>query len=202
MSVEPRLSAELAFSSPFSNPGAVEQLLPMVYEELRRIAHRQLLSERADHTLNTTGLVHEAYLRLAAPRGIEWADRAHFFAVAARAMRRVLIDHARRFRASKRGGTRLRIPLDDANLAVEERADELLALDEALEQLASLDPRQSQVVECRFFGGMTEEETAAALGVTERTVRRDWVKAKGWLYQQLYGEASDRSGGESAIGPQ
>ncbi|HEX6070557.1 MAG TPA: sigma-70 family RNA polymerase sigma factor [Longimicrobiaceae bacterium] len=186
MSVEPQPTADLAFSPRPDDPGAVDRLLPVVYEELRRIAHRQLLSERSDHTLNTTGLVHEAYLRLAAPRGIEWSDRSHFFAVASRAMRRVLIDHARRYHASKRGGTRVRIPLDDANLAVEERAEGLLALDEALERLARLDPRQSRVVECRFFGGMTEEETAAALGVTPRTVRRDWVKAKGWLYQELY----------------
>lgn len=188
MSVEPRPSAELASSPPPVDPGAVEQLLPLVYEDLRRMAHRQLRSERADHTLNTTGLVHEAYLRLAEPRGVHWADRAHFFAVAARAMRRVLIDHARRYHASKRGGSRRRIPLDDANLAVEERAEGLLALDEALVRLALLDARQGRVVEYRFFGGMTEEETAAALGVTPRTVRRDWVKAKGWLYQELYDE--------------
>jgi RNA polymerase sigma-70 factor, ECF subfamily len=182
---EPRLSADSG-ASPVDDDAATERLLPVVYEELRRMAHRQLLSERADHTLNTTGLVHEAYLRLAAPNGLQWADRSHFFAVAARAMRRVLIDHARRYHAAKRPGSRTRVPLDDANLAVEERAEGLLALNEALERLALLDPRQSRVVECRFFGGMTEEETAAALGVTPRTVRRDWVKAKGWLYQELY----------------
>lgn len=186
MSPEPRLTADSAPASVDEDGLATERLLPVVYEELRRMAHRQLLSERADHTLNTTGLVHEAYLRLATPSGLQWADRAHFFAIAARAMRRVLIDHARRYHAAKRPGSRLRVPLDDANLAVEERAEGLLALDEALDRLAQLDARQSRVVECRFFGGMTEDETAAALGVTARTVRRDWVKAKGWLYQELY----------------
>ena len=186
MTPETRLTADPEPASVDEDVAATERLLPVVYEELRRIAHRQLLSERADHTLNTTGLVHEAYLRLAAPTGLQWADRAHFFAVAARAMRRVLIDHARRYRAAKRPGSRQRVPLDDVNLAVEERAEGLLALNEALDRLAQLDPRQSRVVECRFFGGMTEEETAAALGVTPRTVRRDWVKAKGWLYQELY----------------
>jgi RNA polymerase sigma-70 factor, ECF subfamily len=188
MDSEPRLIAESGPIPADSDEDSTERLLPVVYEELRRIAHRQLLSERADHTLNTTGLVHEAYLRLAVPSGIQWADRAHFFAVAARAMRRVLIDHARRYRAAKRPGSRMRVPLDDANLAVEERAEGLLALNEALDRLAQLDQRQSRVVECRFFGGMTEEETAAALGITPRTVRRDWVKAKGWLYQELYDE--------------
>lgn len=186
MSPEPRLTADSAPASVDEDGLATERLLPVVYEELRRMAHRQLLSERSDHTLNTTGLVHEAYLRLATPNGLQWADRAHFFAIAARAMRRVLIDHARRYHAAKRPGSRLRVPLDDANLAVEERAEGLLALDEALDRLAQLDARQSRVVECRFFGGMTEDETAAALGVTARTVRRDWVKAKGWLYQELY----------------
>lgn len=163
-----------------------EQLLPLVYDELRRIAHRQLRLERHDHTLNTTGLVHEAYLRLAAVHRLGSLDRAHFFAVAARAMRRVLIDHARRYHALKRPGSRQRIPLEETELPVEERAGVLLALDEALERLAQLDGRQARVVECRFFGGMTEEETATALGIAPRTVRRDWAKAKGWLYAELY----------------
>jgi RNA polymerase sigma factor (TIGR02999 family) len=185
MPAEPLPTAIADFASHADDAAAAERLLPLVYEELRRLAHRQLLAERSDHTLNTTGLVHEAYLRLAVPAGVQWADRAHFFAVAARAMRRVLIDHARRYHAFKRGGSRVRVALDQANLAVEERAEGLLALDEALSRLAALDSRQSRVVECRFFGGMSEEETAAALGVTARTVRRDWVKARGWLYQEL-----------------
>ncbi|MGH2406027.1 MAG: sigma-70 family RNA polymerase sigma factor [bacterium] len=164
---------------------AVDRLFPLVYDELRRIAHRQLGRERADHTLGTTALVHEAYLKLVDQTRAKWADRAHFFAVAARAMRRILVDYARRHRALKRGGERARISLEDAALVAEERADTLLALDEALTRLAELDERLSRVVECRFFGGLTEEETAEALGITTRTVRRDWLKAKGWLSRAL-----------------
>jgi RNA polymerase sigma factor (TIGR02999 family) len=173
-------------------PGALDRLVPLVYPDLARIAHRQLGLERAGHTLSTTALVHEAYLRLVDQTRVQWADRAHFFAVAAHVMRRVLVDHARRHRADRRGGPHRRaIPLDaleksgGGDLASVERADVLLALDEALERLARLDARQAQVVECRFFGGFTEAETAEALGVTPRTVARDWVKAKGWLYQEL-----------------
>ena len=146
MTPETRLTADPEPASVDEDVAATERLLPVVYEELRRIAHRQLLSERADHTLNTTGLVHEAYLRLAAPTGLQWADRAHFFAVAARAMRRVLIDHARRYHAAKRPGSRQRVPLDDVNLAVEERAEGLLALNEALDRLAQVAPRLSRLV--------------------------------------------------------
>lgn len=164
---------------------AMERLVPLVYEDLRRIAHRQLGAERAGHTVSTTALVHEAYLRLADRRDPEWNDRAHFFWAAAQAMRHVLVDYARQHRAAKRGGTRQQVPLDDSMLVVEERADLLLGVDEALTRLAALDARLSRVVECRFFGGLTEEETAAVLGVTSRTVRRDWVKARGWLYQEL-----------------
>jgi RNA polymerase sigma factor (TIGR02999 family) len=164
---------------------AVDRLFPLVYDELRRIAHRQLGRERADHTLGTTALVHEAYLKLVDQTRAQLTDRAHFFAVAARAMRRILVDYARRHRALKRGGAAGRVSLSDAALVASERADTLVALDEALTRLAELDDRLSQVVECRFFGGLTEEETAEALAVTARTVRRDWVKAKGWLYQAL-----------------
>ena len=173
-------------------PGALDRLVPLVYADLARIAHRQLALEAAGHTLSTTALVHEAYLRLVDQTRAEWADRAQFFAVAAGAMRRVLVDHARRQRAGRRGGTRARaISLealdagDAASLAVGERADVLLALDEALQRLAALDARQARVVECRFFGGLTEAETAEGLGVTTRTVERDWVKARGWLYEAL-----------------
>jgi RNA polymerase sigma factor (TIGR02999 family) len=157
----------------------------LVYGELRRIARRQLSREGVGHTLETTALVHEAYLRLVDQSRAQFADRAHFFAVAAQMMRRVLIDHARRFRAQKRGGDLRRVDLDRAEVPLEERADTLVALDDALTRLAALSPRLAQVVECRYFGGMTEEETAAALGITDRTVRRDWVKAKGWLYAEM-----------------
>jgi RNA polymerase sigma factor (TIGR02999 family) len=165
--------------------GAVDRLYPLVYEELRRIAHRAIRGERTGHTLGTTGLVHEAYLGLVDQTRLEYRDRAHFYGIAARAMRHILVDYARRHGAAKRGGNLRAIPLDEAILAVEDRADALLALDEALGELEALDPRLGQVVQCRFFGGLTEEETGEVLGVTARTVRRDWLKAKGWLYQHL-----------------
>jgi RNA polymerase sigma factor (TIGR02999 family) len=164
---------------------AADALFPLLYDELHRIAHRQLRSERSDHTLCTTALVNEAYVRLVDQQRAQWQNRAQFLAVAARAMRRILVDHARRVRAGKRGGEWQRLALDDVEVAVEERAGMLVALDDALARLAALNPRLTQVVECRFFGGMTETETAAALGLTERTVRRDWVKAKGWLNTEL-----------------
>jgi RNA polymerase sigma factor (TIGR02999 family) len=165
---------------------AVDRLLPLVYDELRRIAHRQLRAERTDHTLSTTALVHEAYVKLVDQTRVQWADRAHFFAIASRAMRRILVDYARKRQAAKRGAGVRPLTLEDAVAMTEERADTLLAVDEALTRLAELDERLGRVVECRFFGGLTEEETAAALRVTARTVRRDWAKAKGWLYQELH----------------
>lgn len=167
---------------------AVDALMPVVYEELRGIARRQLRHERPGHTLSTTALVHEAYVRLVDQTRVEWQDRAHFFAVAARAMRRILVDHARRRTAQKRGGNQQPIPLDEAQLAMDAQADLLLSLDEALDRLAAFSERLAQVVELRFFGGMTEEETAEALGLSARTVRRDWVKAKAWLFKELYPE--------------
>jgi RNA polymerase sigma factor (TIGR02999 family) len=167
------------------NQAAFDSLLPVIYDELRRIAHRQLSLERSDHTLGTTALVNEAYLKLIDQTRAQWADRAQFFAIAARAMRRILVDYARQHRAQKRGGGREQVSLDDAMLTADQRAETLVALDAALDRLAQLDARLSDVVECRFFGGLTEEETAAALGVTDRTVRRDWVKAKAWLQQAL-----------------
>jgi len=167
----------------------MERLLPLVYDDLRRIAHRELAGERDGHTVNTTALIHEAYLRLVDYHHADWRDRAHFFSVAAQAMRRVLVDYARQHRAAKRDGALRQVPLDDAVLVVAERADLLLGLDEALTRLAALDARQGRVVECRFFGGLTEDETAEVLGITARTVRRDWIKAKGWLYQELTGSA-------------
>ena len=168
-----------------SNPAAAEILFPLLYEELRRIAHRQLGVERAGHTLCTTALVHEAYFKLADQTRAQFASRAHFLAVAAQAMRRILVGYARKVRTEKRGGNWRRLDLDQVDIPVEERAEALVGLDGALERLTTLNPRLSQVVECRFFGGMTEEETATALGVTERTIRRDWVKAKGWLLSDL-----------------
>jgi RNA polymerase sigma factor (TIGR02999 family) len=177
----------------------MRQLFPLVYGELRRVAHRQLGAEPAGHTLSTTAVVHEAYLKLAGQPRAQWRDRGQFFAVAAVAMRRILVDYARRHRAARRGGGRQPLALDaldvdtavagqpgaEVQVAATERAETLIALDEALERLAGLNERLSRVVECRFFAGLTEEETAAALAVTARTVRRDWVKAKAWLYEEL-----------------
>jgi RNA polymerase sigma factor (TIGR02999 family) len=176
---------ELLLELRHGKTGAMERLFPLVYQELRRVAHRALWGERTGHTLGTTGLVHEAYLRLADQTRLEYKDRAHFYGIAARAMRHILVDYARRHRAAKRGGAQKPVVLDEALLSVEDRAEALIALDEALNDLEGVDPRLSQVVQCRFFGGLTEEETGEVLGVTARTVRRDWLKAKGWLYSQL-----------------
>jgi RNA polymerase sigma factor (TIGR02999 family) len=168
-------------------PDAMDRLFPLVYGELRRIAHRQLQGERPGHTLGTTGLVHETYLKLVDQNRVEWRDRGHFFALAARAMRRILVDYARRYRALRRGGGVRPLALHDDDAATDERSDTLIALDEALERLSEMNPRLSQVVECRYFGGFTEEETAEALGMTTRTVQRDWAKARGWLFLELRG---------------
>lgn len=166
---------------------AREALAPLVYDELLRIAQRQLRRESPGHTLCTGALAHEAWLRLVDQERVTWQNRAQFFAVASRVMRRILVDHARRVQAEKRGGGLQRVDLESAEIAVDERAEAVVALDEALTRLAALNPRLSQVVEYRFFGGMTEEEAAQALGVTSRTVRRDWIKAKGWLATTLGG---------------
>jgi RNA polymerase sigma factor (TIGR02999 family) len=166
------------------SPVAMDRLFHVVYADLHRIASRQLRGERPGHSLGTTGLVHETYLRLADRAGVDWQDRAHFYRVAACAMRRILVDYARRYRAQRRGGGLRRVPLDE-EAAAGERGETLLALDEALERLAGLNPRMSQVVECRYFGGLTEEETAQALEVPLRTVQRDWAKARGLLYREL-----------------
>jgi RNA polymerase sigma factor (TIGR02999 family) len=162
---------------------ALDRLLPLLYEDLRRVAHWQLDREGGGHTLQTTALIHEAYLKLAGGGSVSASSRAHFLAIAARAMRQVLVDYARRRKAAKRGGGVISVTLGDEHQPADTSAEDLLALDEALEQL---DPRQRQVIECRFFGGMEEKDIAAALGVSERTVRRDWVKARAWLYRSLY----------------
>jgi RNA polymerase sigma factor (TIGR02999 family) len=167
---------------------AKDRLFELVYEQLKQMAHQALRRERDDHTLATTDLVHEAYIRLVDREAVEWQDSSHFFAIAARAMRRILVDYARRRGAAKRGNAPLRVPLLEEALTLDEQADTLLALDEALTQLHSIDERLAQVVEYRFFGGLTEEQTAQVLNVTARTVRRDWVKARGWLYRELSAE--------------
>jgi RNA polymerase sigma factor (TIGR02999 family) len=167
---------------------ALAQLVPKVYAELHRLAHRQMRAERSGRTLQTTALVHEAYLRLVDTRRVRWESRAHFLGVAAQAMRRVLVDAARARKARKRGGAAAMVPLDEAPLAAPERAASIVALDDALTALADVDPRKSQVVELRYFGGLSVAETAAVLRVSPETVQRDWRVAKAWLLRELSGK--------------
>ena len=167
---------------------ALEKLIPLVQPELHRLAHHYMSRERAGHTLQTTALLDEAYLRLVDDNDRTWKNRTHFVASAARLMRRIMVDHARERGSLKRGGGALRVTLDEAALVTETRSDELLALDEALESLAVQDPRKSQIVELRYFGGLTMEETAGFLDVSLRTVEREWNMAKAWLYRALSGE--------------
>lgn len=164
---------------------ALNKLLPLVYDELRKLASRYLRRERPDHTLQTTALVHEAYLKLVDQRGANWQNRVQFFAVAAQLMRRILVDYARSHRASKRGGDYYKLTLDEELVPSEEKDADLLALDEALDRLAAIDPQQSRVVELRVFAGLTLEETAQSLNISSRTVRREWSMAKAWLHQQI-----------------
>lgn len=164
---------------------AETQLLELVYHELHRVAERLMRSERIDHTLQPTALVNEAYIRLLSGAEGDWQDRAHFFAVAAQVMRRILIDHARANRAGKRGGSLKRIDLDEPLLFVVDNAEDLIAVDEALNRLTDWDARQSKIVELRFFVGLSEDEIAEVLQISVRTVKRDWKIARAWLYAQL-----------------
>ena len=166
--------------------GAFDRLFPLVYGELRKVAARRLAGARRDHTLAPTAVVHEAYLKMVDQEGVPWQSRAHFFAIAARAMRQILIDHARRRQAIKRGGDLHPTTLGEKPLGLEIPIEEMLALDEALDRLEELDPRLRRVVEMRFFGGLQEKEVAEVLGVTTRTIQRDWTKARAWLYKELY----------------
>jgi len=171
------------------DPSALEKLTPLIYDELRRIAHRYARRERNGHTLQTTALINEAYVRLAGNESPDWQNRQHFFAVTAQVMRHILIDHARRRQALKHGGGGQQVSLSEAKAMTNERAAELIALNEALEELAAFDTRKSQVVQLRFFGGLSLEETAEVLGVSLMTVRRDWRAAKAWLYKAVNGES-------------
>ena len=164
---------------------AFDSLVPLVYERLRRIARGQIRRGGSGATLDTTALVHEAYVQLVGETGIAWQDRGHFYAICARAMRRILVDYSRRRTAQKRGGGKPNLTLEPELLSVEEQAELVLAVDGALDSLASLDERLARVVECRFFAGMTEEETAAALASSLRTVQRDWQRARAWLRKEL-----------------
>jgi RNA polymerase sigma factor (TIGR02999 family) len=172
---------------------ALEKLTPVVYEELRRLAHRYMAGERAAHTLQTTALVNEAYVRLIDGKQVNWQNRAHFFAVSARLMRRILVDWARSRQSQKRGDQPQRVTLDEAPMLTRERNEDLVALDEALKTLTEVDPRKSHVVEMRFFGGLSVEETAEVLKVSPDTVLRDWRLAKLWLLRELSGEAPDKT---------
>jgi RNA polymerase sigma factor (TIGR02999 family) len=164
---------------------ALERLLPLVYRELHRVAGRYLRRERSDHTLQSTALVHEAYLRLAGPEAPEWRNRAHFFGVAANLMRQILVEHARARHAAKRGGHAVKLSLEDApDLPVAIDLD-VLALDDAMQRLALMDPQQAEIVELRFFGGLSVEESAEVLGISPATIKRDWSSARAWLYREM-----------------
>jgi len=177
---------------------ALDRLLPLVYSDLRRIAAQKLRAERADHTLSATAVVHEAYLRLVGQRSVRLEDRAQFFAAAATQMRRILVDHARRRVAAKRGGPDLRVTLDEDLVADMGRDLDLLALDRALAELQALDARVARIVELRFFAGLSLDEAAVALDVSRRTVAREWALARGWLHKRL--EALRASAGPSPLG--
>ncbi|CAN5706598.1 MAG: sigma-70 family RNA polymerase sigma factor [Pyrinomonadaceae bacterium] len=166
---------------------ALDRLTPLVYEELRHQAARYLRRERPGHTLQTTALINEAYLRLIDAKDVQWQSRAHFFAIAANLMRRILVDHARRRDVEKRGGSQIRLTLDEALAIAPETDVDVLAIDEALNRLANLDPQQARVVELRFFSGLNVEETATALGVSPKTVKRDWSVARAWLRREIGG---------------
>ncbi len=173
---------QLLIEASGGNRKALDRLFPMIYDVLKRIAKKQRRNERKDLTMSTTDLVHEAYIKLIDHREIDWKNRAHFFAISARAMRRILVDYARTKTRQKRGGDQIRITLEEANMVLsQEKAGDLLALDEALTRLESISERASKVVEARYFAGLTIEETAEALGVSEMTVKRDWTMARGWL---------------------
>ncbi len=166
---------------------ALDRLTPLVYEELRHQAARYLRRERPGHTLQTSALINEAYLRLVDAQDVDWQNRAHFFAIAANLMRRILVEHARRRDADKRGGSKVMVQLDEALAVADESGVDLLAIDEALERLAITDAQQARVVELRFFSGLTVEETASALGVSPKTVKRDWSVARAWLRREIGG---------------
>lgn len=165
--------------------GALESLVPLVYDELRRLARHYLKQEKQSHTLSSTALVHEAYLRLVSQKDVTWQNRAHFFGVASQMMRRILVDHARHHAYAKRGGGAMTLALDEAVCTPQRREIDLVALDDALDSLAKLDERQSRMVELRFFGGLSIEETSEVLGVSAPTVKREWASARAWLYREI-----------------
>ena len=185
-SVSPHRVTHLLAEWSQGDDSALAELTPLVYEELRRLAHHYMEGERPDHTLQTTALVNEAYLRLADQTNPNWQSRAHFFAVAARAMRRILVSYARSNRAQKRGGGGTKIELDEAAILSPEQSNEIVDVHEALEKLGKLDSRKARVVELKYFGGLNHDEIAEVMKISTVTVRRDWVFAKAWLYDELH----------------
>jgi len=185
MAISPGEVTNLLIQLKKGNREAQSRLIPLVYAELRRVAARYMRGEQPGHSLQATALVHEAYLRLAGQQDISWQNRAHFFGVAANIMRRILVDHARAKQARKRGGSIQKVSFDEAVLVQPEPSRDFLALDEALERLARRDSRQSRIVELRFFGGLSEEEAAEVLGISVRTVKREWAVARAWLYKEI-----------------
>ena len=182
---QPHQITELLAEWRDGNQSALDELYPLVYDELHRLARRYMSRERKGHTLQTTALINEAYVRLVDQKNVQWANRSHFFAISAQIMRRILIDHARRYGYAKRGGGAKQVSLEEVAAIMPEQGRELIRLDEALKSLAERDPRRSQVVELRYFGGLNNEEIAGVLNVSQNTVTRDWNMARAWLYQQL-----------------
>jgi RNA polymerase sigma factor (TIGR02999 family) len=193
MDPQPQEVTQLLMDWSQGDQAALDKLIPLVYQELRRLARRHMRRENPGHTLQTTALVHEAYFRLIDQKNVRWQNRAHFFAVAARLMRRILLDRARERLCAKRGGGARQMSLDEAADFSLDRAAEMIAIDDALKSLAAIDPRKSQVVEMRFFGGLSVEETAETLQVSPETVLRDWRLAKVWLLREMSGETSDEA---------
>ena len=189
MTASPHDVSQLLLAWSDGDRRALEELMPLVYDELRRLARRYMGRERRGHTLQTSALVNEAYLRLVDQREVRWQSRAHFFGIAAQLMRRILVDHARRRGYEKRGGGALQVSLDEAMIVSQDRAAEVVALDEALRALAEIDARKSQIVELRFFGGLSIEEAAEVLQVSPGTVMREWTLAKAWLKREMTGGA-------------
>jgi len=173
------------------NQSALDELYPLVYDELHRLARRYMSREKKGHTLQATALINEAYVRLVDQKNVQWANRSHFFAISAQIMRRILIDHARRHAFAKRGGGAQQVSLEEVAVITPDASRELVRLDEALKSLAEMDPRRSQVVELRYFGGLNNEEIAGVLHISENTVTRDWNMARAWLYQQLTGSGAN-----------
>lgn len=193
MPVLPNEVTELLLSWNQGDRDALDRLIPLVEAELRRLARRFMRRERGDHTLQTSALINEAYLKLVDQQSVQWQDRAHFFAVSAQIMRHILIDHARKHQYAKRGGGAEKIPLDEVAELSDQRAAELIAMDDALRDLATADPRKSQIVELRFFGGLSIEETAEALDISPATVTREWRMARAWLHHAMSSNEAEPS---------